>query len=178
MPLLNRPLVRVAVAMYADLVARRANGPLVDLPVATWDRCTELVRQIRRAQLRGWYLAANKLTTDLRHAIPPVQYELAAVVQKLSSSHALELLATANNIYQDLVALGEEFEELDYDVRARRLSVTTEPIVLDGVYLGPFEIRLQWARQSSSRRADLPGARQRSSPGRKPRKRHPSARDG
>ena len=45
MPLLNRPLVRVAVAMYADLVARRANGPLVDLPVATWDRCAVLVHR-------------------------------------------------------------------------------------------------------------------------------------
>ena len=90
------------------------------------------------------------MTTDLRHAIPPVQYELAAIVQRLSSLHVLERFATANDIYQDLLALGEEFEELDVDVRARRLSVTTEPIVLDGVYLGPFEIRLQWARQSSS----------------------------
>ena len=46
--------------------------------------------------------------------------------------------------------------ELDYDCRGRRLSVVTEPIVLAGVYLGPFEIRLQWARPT---RGDMPAYR-------------------
>src|SRR6185369_16757988 len=56
----------------------------------------------------------------------------------------------------DLVALRQEFEELDYDRRGRRLSVVTEPIVLAGVYLGPFEIRLQWAPVT---RSDVPAYR-------------------
>jgi hypothetical protein len=50
---LKKPLVRLAVAIHADLAARRTNETLIELPVETWDRCTELVRQIRRAQLRG-----------------------------------------------------------------------------------------------------------------------------
>jgi hypothetical protein len=149
MPLLNKPLLRLAVAVHTDFVARRANGPL-DLPIATWNRCSELVRQIRRAQLRGWHLATSELLSDLRHTIPSVQHELATVVQSLSRSAALERFVAATDIYHDLVALGDEFEDLSYDVRGRRLSVTTEPIVLEGVYLGPFEIQLQWARLARS----------------------------
>ena len=68
------------------------------------------------------------------------------MAQRLPRSTATARSATAHDIYQDLVALRQEFEELDYDLRERRLSVVTEPIVLEGVYLGPFEIRLQWAR--------------------------------
>jgi hypothetical protein len=50
------------------------------------------------------------------------------------------------DIYHDLVTLAEEFDTLDYKRNAHWLSVTTEPIELQGIYLGPFEIRLGWNR--------------------------------
>ena len=49
------------------------------------------------------------------------------------------------DIYADLVALDEEFAEVSFDRRGQTISVTTEPIELEGVYLGPFEIRLDWS---------------------------------
>jgi hypothetical protein len=55
---------------------------------------------------------------------------------------------SAGEIYKDLIALQEDFKELDFDVGPSRLSVTTDAIVLEGVYLGAFEIRLNWARAS------------------------------
>src|SRR4051794_34587205 len=109
MPLPNKKLVRLAVAMYTDFITRRASGLLVELPVATWNSCTQLVRQIRRAQLRGWQLAAGELQNDLRHTIPSIQYELGAIIQSLPGSDASAGLVTASYIYQDLFALGEEF---------------------------------------------------------------------
>ncbi len=42
------------------------------------------------------------------------------------------------------MALHDEFEEVTFDRRGHTLSVTMEAIELDGVYLGPFEIRLDW----------------------------------
>jgi hypothetical protein len=58
-------------------------------------------------------------------------------------------LVTIYDIYQDLVALEAEFGNLDMDSQGRWLSVTTEGIELNGVYLGPFEIRLAWNRIAS-----------------------------
>ena len=52
--------------------------------------------------------------------------------------------------------------------------MTTEPLELEGIYLGPFEIRLDWRRDENG----LPRDRQGSSSARVARKRHPSARDG
>src|SRR6476660_5534587 len=133
MPSINKPILRLAVAIHAELARLRAREPLVELPAGAWQKCAELVRQVRRAQLRGWQLAAKTLLGDLNYAIPSVQNELAALQQRLPRNVGSECLATASDIYQDLVALDLEFEELDYDSKARRLSVTTEPIVLNGI---------------------------------------------
>ena len=39
---------------------------------------------------------------------------------------------------------------MDIDLDEHELSVTTDRIVLEGVFLGPFEIRLDWQRSASS----------------------------
>jgi len=150
MPTINKPLLRLAAAISAVLASRRGQEPLIDLPAGYWQRSVELVRQIRRAQLRGWHLAAGELRTDLRYTVTSVQSELAALVARLPISTMPERVATANDIYRDLVALSNEFEAVDYDRRGRWLSVSTEPIQLAGIYLGPFEIRLDWGRPLSA----------------------------
>ena len=53
--------------------------------------------------------------------------------------------STACDIHADLVALREEFDGVAFDQRKRTLTVTTEPIELEGTYLGPFEIQLDWS---------------------------------
>jgi len=47
-------------------------------------------------------------------------------------------------LYEDLDALFEEFPEVDYDFKSHQLQVTTDPVVLEGVELGPFQIVLEW----------------------------------
>ncbi len=46
------------------------------------------------------------------------------------------------DVYEELVQAGEECEGLRYSVKDRSLAVRTEPIELEGVYLGEFEIQL------------------------------------
>jgi hypothetical protein len=75
-----------------------------------------------------------------------VLIDVTALQQRLTCRTGRKHLVTASDIYRDLVTLSEEFEELDYDVKTCRISITTDPIVLEGVFLGPFEIQLQWAR--------------------------------
>ena len=178
MPVINKPLLRLAVAIRAQLAASSSRARLIDLPVHSWQRCVELVRQIRRAELRGWHLAAAELLMDLRYTIPSVESELAALLRELPPTTLIESVATTSDIYQDLVALGEEFEEVAFDLRGRWLSVTTEPIELEGIYLGPFEIRLDWGRPAERRVTVLSHYRQGSPSVRVPRERHASARAG
>jgi hypothetical protein len=149
MPTINKSQVRLAVAIHAQLAGRRANESLIEMPVRPWDRCTELVRQIRRAQLRGWNLSASALSKDLECSIPSVLSEVAALQQRLTCRAARQHFVSASDVYRDLVTLGDEFEGLDYDSKACRVSVTTEAIVLEGVYLGPFDIQLQFARPNN-----------------------------
>jgi hypothetical protein len=53
-------------------------------------------------------------------------------------------LSTAADIYRDLVALQQEPFEIEIDLEACQLRVRTEPIELDSIPLGRFEIRLEW----------------------------------
>jgi hypothetical protein len=143
-------LSRLAAAIHVELNAENGREPLIEMPQVYWQRCDDLVRQSRRARLRGWHLAASELLKDLGYALPSIQHELSAIAERLPASTRVDRRATMHDVHQDLVALREEFEQLDYDRQGRWLSVATEPIVLADVYLGPFEIRLHWARLTRS----------------------------
>jgi hypothetical protein len=143
------PLVRLAMAIHAQLVARRRAVRLDELPADRWSRCETLVRDVRRAELRGWHLAAGEVRRDLQYAVRSLQLELLALADRLEATPPGAPTPTLRDVYEDLVALEEEFEGLDYDRSARSLVITTESIELDGVPLGPFEIRLDWGRPTA-----------------------------
>src|SRR5262249_49503777 len=54
------------------------------------------------------------------------------------------LVASAADIFADLMALDCEFEMVELNLQARYVAVLTPPIVLEDVYLGPFRIVLHW----------------------------------
>jgi hypothetical protein len=145
----QRPLLRLAIAIFAQLTVRRSAARLTELPTANWRRCEELVRQIRRTELCGWHLAGDVLRGDLRSIVRSLQVELAELAQQLATAGAVTEITTMSDIYEDLVALQSEFTELIYDHPARSISVTTAPIELEGHYLDPFEIHLDWTRLAS-----------------------------
>src|SRR4051812_48136336 len=146
MKTINKSLMRLAIAVHARLSANQCNDALIEMPSQAWQSCTNLVRQIRRAKMRGWHLAAKALGGDLVYAIPSVVLELTTMQNRLRSQSCELRIASVTDLYQDLVALDEEFEALEFASDVCSLSVTTEPIVLHGVYLGPFEIQLKVGR--------------------------------
>jgi hypothetical protein len=94
-------------------------------------------------------LAAAELRHDLRYTLRTLQGELDGISSQLSATTNTDSTATFGEIYADLLAVEDEFDEIEFDIRHERLSVTTEPITLRDTYLGPFEIRLDWGRASS-----------------------------
>ena len=55
---------------------------------------------------------------------------------------ANRLRVTPGEIYCDLESLQREFDDVKYCRKEKLLSVTTEPIELEEIYLGPFRIVL------------------------------------
>jgi hypothetical protein len=141
----NKTYLRLAVAIHERLVCREQSNGHCYLPEATWERCQTFARRVNRAQRRGWRLAAARCERDLRATIDRLQGELAGIAQGLANRNFNNgRYATIEDLYRDMVALHEEFVDVSWDWRAKTLSVTTDPIELRGVYLGPFEIRLAW----------------------------------
>ena len=142
----NTALARAAIAIRAAVAGNPARPSSAELPRSAWQYCDDLVRKIRKATDHGWQLAVAELACNLRYEVARVRAELAEINQQLSNTPAMEKVASAAEIHRDLVALGDEFSDWSCDRANRTLSVTTAPIELAGVYLGPFEIRLYWDR--------------------------------
>lgn len=141
-------LVRTALSIGEQLHQTETKAHSVALPTTTWQQCEALHRKLQKTAQRGWQSAAARLQHELRPAVERLRVELVELEQHLRSSTTPSHKASAGELYADLVALHDEFEEVLLDRRGRNLSVTTEAIELDGVYLGPFEIQLDWASVS------------------------------
>ena len=89
-------------------------------------------------------LAVERLQRDSCGKLRRLQQAISELARQLEPSSSESTRASVSEIYADLVALHDEFDEVSFDRQARTISVTTEPIELEGVHLGPFEIRLDW----------------------------------
>lgn len=143
-PALQKKLLRLATAILSQLASRDHRLPLAGIPCPAWERTQQLACQIRRAEEHGWQLAAAELRLDLRHAMRSLQGELAVLAQELDRPITQPI--RLSDVHQDLLALEQHFDGLEFDCHKRWLAVSTEPIELAGLYLGPFEIRLDWSR--------------------------------
>lgn len=144
-PQYNKRLWRLAQALEPVIARREGCQTSVDLPEYHWRRVADLARQIRRARAHGWQLAANELEGELAAVLPCVEQPLSTLRQRLAqrSTHDRTTMRTS---YEELRALEDEYGGVEFDLDERWLAVATPAITLEGVYLGPFEIRLCWAR--------------------------------
>jgi hypothetical protein len=139
-------LTRLAIAIRAAAASDVPRPCSAELPRSAWQRCEELARQVCRARELGWCLAAAACEGDLRYALARVHAELEELDRQLAPATGFARVASATDVHRDLSALGDEFGDWSCDRAKRTLSVITAPIELEGVYLGPFEIRLHWDR--------------------------------
>ncbi|QDU05534.1 hypothetical protein V6x_52720 [Gimesia chilikensis] len=119
------------------------------LPEAAWMNCLRLIRMRQQAQERGWFRAATKLERELTREVFQLSRQLVTLQQELESAADDKPVPETSTIYEDLLALEEEFGEYDIELKTKSISVVTEPIVLEGVYLGAFEIRLEFTDLNS-----------------------------
>jgi hypothetical protein len=137
--------LRIAVAIHEHLHPSREREACSELPTAVWQQCESLQRRIERATRHNWNLAARRLRSQLQVALGRLHSESAEVEHRLFAPDVESQQTTIRDLYADLVALHHEFDEVSFDRRCQTISVTTEPIELEGTYLGPFTIRLDWS---------------------------------
>lgn len=145
----SRTFLRVAGLIRQAIVQGRPVPDSVVLPEASWEECLKIARQIRRATALGWHHAASQLRKQLLYQVSYCRDSLHQVSSALERGLSCPVVSAAD-IYRDLRVLEDEFEGTECDFEAEVVSVTTPSITLEGVYLGPFQIRLDWNRLHES----------------------------
>lgn len=102
-------------------------------------------------QDRGWHAAVEQLKRRLKVSLEDLIFTLRDISAALSEPARDEHRPTLRTLLDDLIALENEFDEVDFDLKKERLWVVTDPIELEGIPLGRFEIRIHWSRRSHTR---------------------------
>ena len=106
--------------------------------------CADYPNEAHRYHLaieKGLFRAAEKVRQRVGVNLNNFHHKAKELMHKFSIDEIS--IAPVSLIYVELVQIEQELGPLGYDLKERSLSVTTEPIVLDGIHLGPFEIRLE-----------------------------------
>ena len=140
----HRKLLKLSIILHETIQKEAPKSQPYFLPQTTWQECIDLDRQIRRANSRGLHLAAKRRRRELRACVRHLTNDLRTIEQAITPPSVAEQHASIRDIFTDLVALQNEFADVEVDWKQKTLSAVTEPITLQDLELGPFEIRLAW----------------------------------
>jgi len=133
--------LRAAGAIRQRLAERQQDRDCIHLPVRPWAEMQRLHRLIERAQRQGWHGAVRRLTEAMRRELDTCHYRLLEVLATVRQWVAAPPLPTQADVYREILALR--------DANTGEICVTTDPIVLEDISLGRFEIRLDWKSSGS-----------------------------
>ncbi|PAY20993.1 hypothetical protein CKO51_02790 [Rhodopirellula sp. SM50] len=128
------------------LAAVRRDSPrrqVTPVPDATLQKLQRLQRLEPAAVSRGWKLAADRIHRDLVKTLKTLRESVYRSLDALAENAEPSVRWRLTDIICDLAGLEDNFESVELNVKGGTISVTTEPIELEGVLLGPFEIELE-----------------------------------
>ena len=136
--------VRAASKIREHLLEAAGARLLDPLPQMRWSALARLFDRWQLARGAGWIAASRHVARDLEFHLRRLVSELEEIHQQLPRQVQPERVAAPGSIAGDLGALTDEFEAVEFELKARWVAVNTPPIVLEDVYLGPFQIVLRW----------------------------------
>ena len=95
------------------------------------------------------------MTEELSIPVAQCAESLKESFQRLTSNRPSFVVPTVRDIFADLVALVEEFDDVSIVLSERLVAVTTAPVVLEGLALGRFQVRLDWGRIGTAHPYDV-----------------------
>jgi len=144
-----KPLFQAAMAVHRATLKPTASDSLPDLTADYCQLFQKLERQLHRAEERGWNFAAAVLSDRLANMAEQLKNCLIRYLSQLRQVQ--RQAASVADIYHDLLALEEDFQDVHVDDDEGEICATCEPIVLEGMHFGPFEIRLSLSPLKQSR---------------------------
>jgi hypothetical protein len=144
MPAFDRMLWRTASRIAEALRDQRPLLSAVGLPSGAWEELQRLVQRRDDATRRGWSCATTDLCRQLQMRLKWLVTDLNAAAARLDQVAAP--LPAVGDLYQELLALQQEFDEVVINLKATLITVTTDAIALDGLDLGRFDLVWDWSR--------------------------------
>ena len=115
-------------------------APQLDLLAGKIRELERNVRRLKIALSRDWLAAAEQVCKGADSLISDIPF-LTTNVQSLLGRRKVEV-PRFSAIVEELHVLHNEFNDVEWDFEESALCATTEPITLEGIYLGPFKIAL------------------------------------
>ena len=151
----RRQALRAAVKIHEHLMGPAWRGPQPALPHDNWQELCRTMERLRLVQLRNWQAASQSLALDADYTAGCLLRAIEHLRHNLSPATKPKLVASASEIFADLMALDDEFEAVTLNLKERSAAVLTAPIVLEDVYLGPFRIVLHWEQIGKAQPYDV-----------------------
>jgi hypothetical protein len=143
----DRVLLRAACRLREQVLGLsfaqvKAVGHTAGLLVSALAELGALRRQLIVACERGWRAAADSITGRIDRLTHEVQHHAANVQQTAGARRAT--VPSVRELLAELRQLQDEFPSVCFG-KGNELSAETEPVELEGIYLGPFRIVLNVA---------------------------------
>lgn len=107
------------------------------------DKLKEITKEstlIGKALSNQWFASAETCTNRIDRLLADVSYSIQKIKQ-FTAKESIKIPAL-KAIFDALNQLQDEFARIEFGNDEDSISVITEPIELEGIYLGPFEIKL------------------------------------
>jgi len=143
-----REITRVALAIQDQLAAlrlRQYNRMSDEIGKVTTGlgELQAVQRRLSHCSKRGWHAAAKSLAEQTQRILAYLPYS--ATDAKWALDGFRTGVPSLREIYEELRQTEAEFGELKLNCETQDIAVVTDPIELEGVFLGDFEIRLHTA---------------------------------
>ena len=132
---IQEALIRLKHGRYLELMRQLTTF------AGQFQELTTQSRKMGASLANGWFSAAERCCKSVSRLLNDIPYSVSKI-QKLNNAKQEKLLKRAS-LVDELKQVQEEFGSLEIDNAESTISVITESITLDDVYLGPFRIQLE-----------------------------------
>ena len=142
----KRQLVRrykLAVALLCRLEGEQRPPKPLELPGGSWQKLAATDRKLHRSRVLAYELGNQRLQRERLEQLRIFHQQIASLLEQSQPSLPIDRQARLHELIADLNGLETEFGDVEINLKAKTLAVTTDPIELDGVDLGRFRIHLQ-----------------------------------
>ena len=106
-------------------------------------KCSEMIRNsalYKSAIEKNWFKAAERVKTKTIRNLYDFSVNFHKFKEFINKNEPK--LPEFSDIYTELLQINQEYGEYQFDLEEKTISVITEPITLEDIDLGPFEIKL------------------------------------